>query len=1083
MGHATLPLGITLEPLAGDFRNALEVAVRAAREAAEVAAVAVLAHIGVAEVDSPSHLGEAQRVLRRRLRAHGRILGDLRQPNGAQSVQHLVWEMAYEQWHRMLFARFLAERHLLMWESGVAVTLEECKYLAAESGQSLGVRSGWELAGRLAAKMLPQLLRPDSPVLEIAFAPEHQRALERLLDGLPLEVFQAADSLGWAYQFWQGKRKEEVNASQVKVGADELSPVTQLFTEPYMVDYLLHNTVGKWWQVHFPLQAAQLPLRYLPSRNGQGHVDTSGAVSLSTVKLLDPCCGSGHFLVAAFHLLVPMRRLAEGLSVRDAVLAVLSDNLYGVELDARCVEIAAFALALAAWTYPDEHGEALGFGPLPPLNVACSGRAPKGIRQAEVLSQASLLGSFSPIGLDATAISASMGVAGESGSGDARSEDEVEQAVAAQGFAQAIGLLRQHYDFVLTNPPFLGRGRMCDALREFVEAHFYEGRHELGAAFLEYCLQLAKPGGVVGCVIQQAWLFAGSYGPHRAHLLQRDALRLVANLGEGAFRSVDAAGAFPSLLVFDRKVPAEDHQIAIVDVAEHRTADDKAAALESAELGELAYSQVAASPDYLVALTQGGHLPLLSEFATPYVGLQTSDYPRYCRYFWELPERTSDWEYMQEAPEESGTLTGFSSVFYWQQGDGDLMNSGLAYIRGQAAWGKTGVAVSRMRQLETCRYVGNFFNQTTAAIIPHDESLLPALMAFCSSDEYTAAVREVDRRICVANAALGRVRFDVARWQFEAARQFPQGLPELHSDDPAQWLFHGHPRASSDPLQVAVARLVGYTWPTELDNSINTSDTTQQWVARCRSLAIHADDDGIVCLQPVRGEKPAHERLLALLIDAWEGVEPGSWKPATLEKLLAEVDCAGKGLEVWLRDKFFEQHAKRFSHSPFVWHVWDGLKDGFAALLNYHRLDDKNLERLIHTYLGDWLRTQEAGLRDGVDGASQRLAAALDLKRRLELILSGERPYEIFLRWKSIAEQPIGWHPDLNDGVRMNIRPFMTAEVLRHNKKPKLNINWGADRGQEPESSPWFRVFGGERINDHHLTLAEKKNARETVRG
>ena len=170
-------------------------------------------------------------------------------------------------------------------------------------------------------------------------------------------------------------------------------------------------------------------------------------------------------------------------------------------------------------------------------------------------------------------------------------------------------------------------------------------------------------------------------------------------------------------------------------------------------------------------------------------------------------------------------------------------------------------------------------------------------------------------------------------------------------------------------------------WPAELDDSINVSDTTRQWAERCQSLAIHADDDGIVCLQPVRGEKPAHERLLALLIDAWESVEPSSWKPATLEKLLTEADCAGKGLEVWLRDKFFEQHARRFSHSPFVWHVWDGLKDGFAALVNYHRLDEKNLERLIHTYLGDWLRTQEAGLRDGVDGASQRLAAALDLKR------------------------------------------------------------------------------------------------------
>lgn len=96
----------------------------------------------------------------------------------------------------------------------------------------------------------------------------------------------------------------------------------------------------------------------------------------------------------------------------------------------------------------------------------------------------------------------------------------------------------------------------------------------------------------------------------------------------------------------------------------------------------------------------------------------------------------------------------------------------------------------------------------------------------------------------------------------------------------------------------------------------------------------------------------------------------------------------------------------------------------------------------------------------------------------LELILEGEPPYDIFVRWKPLAQQPIGWNPDLNDGVRLNIRPFMTAEVLRHNKKPKLNIAWDKDRGKDVESAPWFGVFGGDRINDHHLTLAQKLAAR-----
>ena len=248
------------------------------------------------------------------------------------------------------------------------------------------------------------------------------------------------------------------------------------------------------------------------------------------------------------------------------------------------------------------------------------------------------------------------------------------------------------------------------------------------------------------------------------------------------------------------------------------------------------------------------------------------------------------------------------------------------------------------------------------------------------------------------------------------------------------------------------------------------SDEARDWIAQAAQLATHADDDGIICLPPLRGEKSAAERLLNLLIDAWECVEPGSWKASILDKLLAEADCAGKTLEVWLRDKLFEQHCKRFHHCPFIWHIWDGQKDGFAALVNYHKLDAKNLERLIHTYLGDWIRIQEQGVKDSIDGAVTRLAAAKNLQQRLELILEGEAPYDIFIRWKPIEQQPIGWNPDLNDGVRLNIRPFMEADVLR--KRP--NIKWGIDRGKNPPGSPW----GDERDNDRHLSLAEKQKAR-----
>ncbi len=241
-----------------------------------------------------------------------------------------------------------------------------------------------------------------------------------------------------------------------------------------------------------------------------------------------------------------------------------------------------------------------------------------------------------------------------------------------------------------------------------------------------------------------------------------------------------------------------------------------------------------------------------------------------------------------------------------------------------------------------------------------------------------------------------------------------------------------------------------------------------------------ADSDGILCLPGVRGEAAASERLLEVLHTKYGK----KWSDSLLHKLLNDAGCkAGTTLDEWLRNQFFEQHCKRFHTRPFIWHIWDGRKDGFAALVNYHKLDHKSLENLTYSYLGDWITAQ--GKSDKA-GADSRLGAAQELQVKLKLILAGEPPYDIFVRWKPLHEQAIGWNPDLHDGVRMNIRPFMEADLLR--KKP--NIKWGKDRGTEPERSkndyPWFcdgKEFVGDRVNDIHLKNAEKQAARSRKKG
>jgi hypothetical protein len=1125
---AELPTATTL---AKPLRNRLEAAVKQAREIAETAARGALEQLGVADAKAPTYLDVTQKKLRRRLRVHARAQGDTKRDDGSHEITHLVWEVAYEHWHRMLFARFLAESGLLMWEPGASVSLDDCRDIVDNHPEmALGAKSHWELAGKLAARMLPQVFKPLSPVYELLFAPELQRDLERLLASLSEDVFQASDSLGWVYQFWQAKRKEEVNASEVKIGADELPAVTQLFTEPYMVDFLLHNSLGAWWLTRHPDQACPVPLTYL--RTLDDGTPAAGRFEgwpdqLSEFKLLDPCCGSGHFLVAAFLMLVPMRMAAEGLSANDAVDAVLADNLHGLEIDARCVEIAVFALALAAWRFQDEHGDPLGVrADMPAPSIACCGLkvaatskdwealVPDSQPHADLLrqelrllhasfAQAPLLGSLldpskslkadlatssfatlKPLLDQALSIEVPANLWGESH----ELNDEVwDLALTAKGLMDAARLLDSRYHLVVTNVPYLARGNQSEALRVFSASHYPEAKNDLANVFLERCLELARDcAGVVQIVLPQNWLFLIGYKKQRQSLLKRAQWNLLARLGPGAFETITGEVVQAVLLTQTRTAPVDDFQLHGLDVSAPKAAAEKAELLRLGDLAAVRQKDQLKNADARIALDRSQDAEPLQAYAHGLVGIQTADDPHYVRNIWEFSSDRTGWELMLGSPENSSAdFVGLSWLLKWDDGVGELSQQNNACIRGVDFIGRPGIAIHRMQRIEAYRYVGCYFHQNPAVIFPKDERHLSAIWCFCSSPEYNEAVRRIDQNLKVTNATLVKVPFDLAYWQQVATERYPHGLPEPYSDDPTQWLFHGHPRPATDPLQVAVARLLGYRWPAETNTSMDLSDEARTWIALCPGLNQHVDDDGIVCLAPVRGEKPAHERLLALLIAAWETAEPGSWRPATLGKLLADADYAGKSLELWLRDKFFEQHAKLFHHRPFIWHIWDGLKDGFSALVNYHKLDAPNLERLIHTYLGDWIRTQESGITNGIDGAEPRLVAAQALKRKLELILEGEKPYDIFVRWKPLADQPIGWNPDLNDGVRLNIRPFMTAEVLRHNKKPKLNISWDKDRGKDVATAPWFKLGldyagkEGDRINDHHLTLAQKQRAKD----
>jgi len=1135
------------QPLDKNLRSKLEKTIVDARRIAEEAARIALERIEVQKAKPRSSLSDDEKQLHTRLRAHGLQLGDNRNSSTKeQELYLLIEETAYQYWHRMLFARFLAENGLLMYtETGtpVPISLADCKELAKERGED-----ALELAARLAAKMLPQIFRLDSPVFELPLASNYIQDMEKLVDDLDPDIFQASDSLGWIYQFWQAKRKEEINKTNKKIGKRELPAVTQLFTEPYMVSFLLDNSLGAWWaaqrlteddlknvQTEEELrQKTALPglsLKYLRFVKNKAGSWTPAAgkfedwpKKLSEFKVLDPCCGSGHFLVAAFQMLVPIRSFLENLPLKKAIEVVLRENIHGLELDMRCVEIAAFNLAFSAWTFSGVES----YWNLPKLQVACSGLSVGASREDwikigkgnknlglaldwmyDYFKSAPLLGSMlNPPGAAMLVQWDELSTVMEEALKLEDTPEWHETAVAAQGIAKAVQLLTRKYHWIITNPPYLTRNKQDNELKSYLEQKYSKSKKDIATAFLERCFDFCEKSGIISIVLPQNWLFLKNDKHLRNILLKGKTWQIIARLGAGAFQTITGEVVKAILLTIGNENPNIKptlirNMLLIhgLDVSEVNSPSDKDSSLVNTEIKSVRQVKQTKNPDARITFDIIDNTELLSKKANSYQGIATGDYPHFGRFFWEISIVDNiEWCFQQSTVDEICVFGGKSHIIFWDNGNGELVTSDSARIQGLEAWNNWGIAISQMHKMPITVHAATFFDNNTAVIIPKDESHLPAIWCYCSSPEYNEAVRRIDQKLNVTNATLVKVPFDLDHWTKVAKEKYPNGLPKPYSDDPTQWIFHGHPcgsvvwdeetkrtasgqlRCDKTVLHIAVARLLGYRWPAELDAGMELSPEQRTLVDRCSDLAKFTDNDGIVPIPAMRKEQSAENRLLGILEISY-GTE---WNATTLSRLLKNSGCEGKNLEYWLRNLFFTQHCDLFSQRPFIWHIWDGLKDGFSVLVNYHKLDSRLLDSLIYTYLGDWISRQERD-KDQIESAAERLDAARSLQKKLMDIQKGEDPLDVFVRWKPIEEQPVGWNPDLNDGVRLNIRPFVLvsdvkvkgAGVLRD--KPK--VKWENDRGADATSAPWYNLGPtkgldkGTRINDHHLKLEEKIKA------
>ncbi|MCK5244937.1 MAG: hypothetical protein KAJ90_06675, partial [Desulfobacterales bacterium] len=562
----------------------------------------------------------------------------------------------------------------------------------------------------------------------------------------------------------------------------------------------------------------------------------------------------------------PMRMEREGLSAREAVDRVLSENIHGLELDQRCVEIAAFALALTAWKYP----ETGGYRPLPELNVACSGLAISAKKEEwlalagdntnlrlaleELYKQfkdASVLGSL--INPDASLGKGSLfeikweevGPLITKALSYERDDEKSEMGVVAQGLSNAANNLAKKYDLVFTNVPYLKGGYHGDSLKAFCESRYPKSKYDLATVFIERCQSFLVENGGLAVVAQQYWLFLKYYEGLRKEFIKAKKLGLIARIGPGGFETISGAVVNVCLQITFNSKPSSDYIHFGFELGSVKGLDAKRNHLIQWPVIHAKQSRQIKNPDSRISFELSDEsMALLSSIADFGKGSVSGDGPHYLRKFWEFDELCKGRKRWLNSPEDGKIWSGRDNIILWGVDDHNPENELGFALRGQRVFGKSGVAIGKAGKLRFTPYTGELFDDNIAVICPFDDKDVEVIWSYCISGELEENLRKLDKKMSVTAGTFTKVAFDDSRWNSLLVKE---NIRKPYSDDPAQWIFHGHPVQSDKPLQVAVARLLGYRWPAELDSEMELSNETRSWVQKSKTLQSYTDDDGIVC--------------------------------------------------------------------------------------------------------------------------------------------------------------------------------------------------------------------------------------------
>lgn len=476
--------------------------------------------------------------------------------------------------------------------------------------------------------------------------------VESLVTGIPEDDWrEGVEIVGWAYQFYVSERKDEFFKSKRKAGKDDIAPATQLFTPEYIVRFLVQNSLGRLWVLNNPTSPLAGQMEYFVQPDPESHEDFRRVASPEEIALIDPACGSGHFLCYAFDLLAAMYE-ERGYRRRDIPRLILDQNLTGVEIDRRAAALTSFALTMKACEW-DARFLRRGVDPkvtclesviFTPEEREAIGASPEDQALVDVLAHLGEVGSlWQPTPEDVATLGTwAKRAAGDAGLFAGAAAEKLARAIA---YAQILGLKS---DICATNPPYMATKNLTPPIQAWIKKEYPEEKIDLCTCFIRRGFSLVGASGFNSMVTMQSWMFLGSFESMRMSILRDRSIVCMAHLGTRAFDAIGGEVVSTTATVFvNSGKQTRGHYYRLVNSLNET---DKSSSLmrgvaqedrlisfvvDKQQFDLIPGSPIAywASDSTFESFKNGARF---DSVAHPKVGMQTSNNDKYLRIWWEI---------------------------------------------------------------------------------------------------------------------------------------------------------------------------------------------------------------------------------------------------------------------------------------------------------------------------------------------------------------------------------------------------------------------------------------------------------------